>query len=207
MALVRPAAIFYAAAMAIRLPLLPHPGTPSAAVRTVGVELTPLGARRFALRYVVSGSIESIEMPRRVVGHFRADELWRHTCFEAFLRVGTRKSYHEFNFAPSGEWNAYRLEGYRRGMVLEPEAEAPAIATMFEDAVGSEKPPFFVLTATIDMERTLLPTDSPWHIGLSAIIEERNGTRSYWALKHPPGEPDFHHPDCFHLELPAARPV
>ena len=28
---------------------------------------------------------------------------------------------------------------------------------------------------------------------------------SYWALAHPPGKPDFHHPDCFALELPAAR--
>ncbi|WP_146151036.1 DOMON-like domain-containing protein [Allosphingosinicella deserti] len=176
-------------------------------MRTIEVELTQLGARRFALRYVVSGNIEAIEMPRHTAGASRADELWRHTCFEAFLRVGERRSYHEFNFAPSGEWNAYRLADYRQGMVREPCAEAPDITTISGGAVRPEEPPLLVLTATIDLERTLLPTDSPWHIGLSAIIEERNGTRSYWALKHPPGEPDFHHPDCFHLELPAARPV
>ena len=42
-------------------------------------------------------------------------------------------------------------------------------------------------------------------MGLSAIIEETDGTKSYWALAHPPGEePDFHDPACFALELAAA---
>ena len=45
--------------------------------------------------------------------------------------------------------------------------------------------------------------DEPLSIGLSAVIEETDGTKSYWALRHPPGPPDFHHPDCFALELPA----
>jgi len=38
----------------------------------------------------------------------------------------------------------------------------------------------------------------------STTFEETNGRLSYWALAHPPGKPDFHHPDCFALELPAA---
>ena len=44
---------------------------------------------------------------------------------------------------------------------------------------------------------------APWRIGLSAVIEERHGRKSYWALAHPPGKPDFHHDDCFAIELPA----
>lgn len=40
-------------------------------------------------------------------------------------------------------------------------------------------------------------------IALSAVIEEKDGTKSYWALRHPPGKPDFHHPDCFALTLEA----
>jgi hypothetical protein len=24
---------------------------------------------------------------------------------------------------------------------------------------------------------------------------------SYWSLEHPPGKPDFHHPDGFTMEL------
>jgi hypothetical protein len=35
------------------------------------------------------------------------------------------------------------------------------------------------------------------------VIEEKSGLLSYWALKHPPGKPDFHHPDAFALEVEA----
>jgi hypothetical protein len=49
-----------------------------------------------------------------------------------------------------------------------------------------------------------LPGDAPWRLGLSAVIEEAGGGLSYWALAHPPGKADFHHSDCFALELPAA---
>jgi hypothetical protein len=38
-------------------------------------------------------------------------------------------------------------------------------------------------------------------IGLSAVIEEQDGRLSYWALRHPPGKPDFHYPEAFALEL------
>jgi hypothetical protein len=38
--------------------------------------------------------------------------------------------------------------------------------------------------------------------GLAAVIEETSGRRSFWALAHPPGKPDFHHADCFTLEVP-----
>ena len=48
-----------------------------------------------------------------------ADELWRHTCSEAFLAAGDGAAYHELNFSPSGRWlyfqpnhkNLYRVPG------------------------------------------------------------------------------------------------
>ena len=40
-------------------------------------------------------------------------------------------------------------------------------------------------------------------VGLSVVIEDTDGTKSYWALAHPPGAPDFHHPTCFAATLPA----
>ena len=45
--------------------------------------------------------------------------------------------------------------------------------------------------------------DNGAKLALSAVIEELDGTKSYWALAHPPGKPDFHHPDCFALTLGA----
>ena len=53
------------------------------------------------------------------------------------------------------------------------------------------------LGATIPVE-----AEQDWRLGLSAVLEEKDGTKSYWALAHPPGAPDFHHPDCFAAQLP-----
>lgn len=42
----------------------------------------------------------------------------------------------------------------------------------------------------------------PWAMGLSAIIEEESGLKSYWALAHASGPPDFHNSACFVATLP-----
>jgi hypothetical protein len=119
----------------------------------------------------------------------RRDELWKHTCFEFFLRVG--EGYYEFNFAPSSEWAAYRFSGYRAGMA--PLAVAPPQIEVQTSAKS------FALSATVDLGA--LAPERPWRMGLSAVVEETNGNKSYWALRHPPGSPDFHHRDCFTGEL------
>jgi hypothetical protein len=49
-----------------------------------------------------------------------------------------------------------------------------------------------------------LPRDVGWRLGLAAITEDTRGGKSYWALAHPSGKPDFHHFDCFAHELSAA---
>ena len=38
----------------------------------------------------------------------------------------------------------------------------------------------------------------------TVVIEEADGTKSFWAMAHPANAPDFHDPACFVLELPAA---
>ena len=38
-------------------------------------------------------------------------------------------------------------------------------------------------------------------LALAAVVEETSGALSYWALRHPPGAPDFHHADGFVLAL------
>ena len=41
-----------------------------------------------------------------------------------------------------------------------------------------------------------------WELGLSAVLEEKDGTKSYWALAHSSEQPDFHDPGCFVARLP-----
>lgn len=164
--------------MTIRLH--PHPDLAAPPLRIeVGIE-------GFSLTYVVAGPVDGIRIPPPVPPR-RADGLWAHTCFEAFIRDG--EGYCELNFAPSGEWAAYRFAGYRAGMAPLP-MPAPVIETKFCD--GRLR-----VRATLDRPLT-------GRIALSAVIEAADGSRSYWALRHPPGAPDFHHDHCFALDLPPA---
>ena len=65
--------------------------------------------------------------------------LWRHTCFEAFIKAPGRTSYHEFNFAPSGQWAAYRFDAYREGMMPADLGASPEIAVRrFDDGLELE---------------------------------------------------------------------
>jgi len=141
------------------------------------------------LAFVVSGIISDLRMPP-VVAAARADELWRHTCFEAFVRPSTGSTYYEFNFSPSTQWAAYQFSSYRSGMRDATEIAAPRI----EVRSTAES---YTLQAALELEALSLP----WRLGLSAVLEETNGHKSYWALAHPPGNADFHHADCFALEL------
>lgn len=123
----------------------------------------------------------------------RRDELWRHTCCEAFIK--TRSGYYEFNFAPNGDWAAYRFTGYREGMG-QPEIASPEVG-------AHRHGDLWQLQAYLDLSGLPgLRDDDPLAIGLSAVIETKVGDISYWALAHPSDKPDFHHPDSFVLELP-----
>jgi hypothetical protein len=119
----------------------------------------------------------------------RTPGLWEHTCFEAFLRHPNGR-YWEFNFAPSGAWAAYEFDGYRQGMrdlpVERPRVEVRNDGNCFQLQVQLSLP----------AEAT-----SSLHANFSAVIEETSGRKSYWALAHPPGKADFHHPASFMCEL------
>jgi hypothetical protein len=120
----------------------------------------------------------------------RADELWRTTCFEAFLRPLGEENYREWNFAPSGQWAAYDFSGYREGMRNAETDSEPYIR--IEDNFT-----WWSLGASI-----AVPADTNWELGLSAVLEQKDGTKSYWALAHPADKPDFHAPGCFAAHLP-----
>jgi hypothetical protein len=172
----------------MRLDLHPHPDTPSAAASRLAVEVGPLSGRQVRLRYTLEGALDAVLVPAPAEPE-RIDDLWRRTCFEAFVRVADKAAYYEFNFSPSTEWAVYRFDGYRASM-NKPVVLAPRVA-------GAMEGDAYVLHAAFD-----LPGDGPWRVALAAVIEDVTGAKSYWALRHPPGKPDFHHADGFILELP-----
>src|ERR1700735_2671785 len=76
-----------------------HPDTICAAVTQIEVDVARPRAGRLILTYVITGKIGDLAMPP-IVDPVRTDELWQHTCFEAFLRGSLGTGYLEFNFAP-----------------------------------------------------------------------------------------------------------
>jgi hypothetical protein len=170
-----------------------HPDSSCFTVTHIEVEVVRPQARSLVFVYVVAGRISDLAMPPMATAT-RSDELWRHSCFEAFVAGSPSVAYYEFNFAPSTQWAAYRFSGYRTGMRVATEIKAPQVSV--ESNFDR-----YVLQASVELDHVLLSEGSPLRFGLAAVIEEISGNRSYWALAHPPGKADFHHSDCFTLEV------
>jgi len=168
-----------------------HPDSLCLAATRIDVDVARSRAGSLLLSYVVTGKIGDLGLPPVTAGA-RTDELWRHTCFEVFVRPLPGEAYYEFNFAPSTQWAAYRFDGYRSGMRVATEIDAPPIDVQ-------AAPERYALQAALDLSG--LPHDAGWRLGLAAVIEEVSGRKSYWALAHSPGQPDFHHADCFACEF------
>lgn len=165
--------------------LVVHPGTAIAAVQSIDAAVRNDG-ERWHFRFSVEG-VDDLVLPKPRPAR-RADGLWRHSCFEAFVALGGEQ-YVEFNFSPSTQWAAYRFNGYRGDMRPEP-AE---VEISLEAGEGR-----LALEAALRCDAL----SGGAALGLSAVIEEQGGRKSYWSLGHPPGAPDFHERSCFLARLP-----
>jgi hypothetical protein len=141
------------------------------------------------LWFGVSAPMSRFSVPSPADSPARRDNLWQSTCFECFLKEEGQDAYNEWNFSPSGDWAAYDFESEREGMAPADVASPPYIRT--EDNLT-----WWGLGVTLS-----IPSDLQFTIALSAVIEERGGHRSFFALHHPTQQPDFHHPDCFTARL------
>ena len=174
-----------------------HAGTGSDAVRAIDARVSRSGGT-LALTFALAGELERVRVPPPRAPR-SAERLWQHTCCEIFIARAGAQAYHEFNLAPSGEWAAYAFRSYRAGELLADPALDPRIAV--RGAAGRLE-----LDALIRLNRL-----SPHHsgaalsIGLAAVVEDGTGALGYWALRHAPGKPDFHHPDAFALTLDEVR--
>ncbi len=164
--------------------LIPHPAHPPLSVSKVEARVTGIDADWLRLRWRIEG-VGALVVPA-FAGKGRADGLWQTTCFEAFLRAGEGEAYTELNLSPSERWNAYDFTGYRAGMTERAMPREPDCALR----LGSS---FAIFDAAVPVAG--LPP-LPWRYGLTAVIEEEGGVKSYWAVAHPADKPDFHDPVC-----------
>ena len=116
------------------------------------------------------------------------------------LRIQDTSPYHELNFSPSGEWAVYSFQSYRDGELSTHQALVPRISLQRR---GGR----LTLNARVQLD-CLSPSYAceQLQVGLSAVIEGADGTLSYWALRHPPGKPDFHHAAGFALHGRILKP-
>ena len=178
--------------------LIRHRETRSDVVRSVRARIARTADGILAVHYSLEGDLDRLRVPRPRAPRI-AERLWQHTCCEIFVSSKGSPSYHELNFGPSGEWAAYAFARYRSGELLADEELNPGIAVR-STSEGLE------LDARVRLSR-LSPTylGASLSLAVSAVIEDDSGKLSYWALRHPSGKPDFHHPDAFALEFDEIR--
>ena len=131
------------------------------------------------LKMKIKGDVRHLKIPRVKKKPSRKHDLWKHTCFEAFIRPKDQSFYWEINCSPSGDWNVYRFEAYREGM-------RPVRQVRLVRQVGTKTT--FDFSNVPDFPKKM----SEANFNLAAILENKNGTKTHWALKHLAQKPDFH---------------
>lgn len=165
--------------------LLCHPQAPSEAVHGIEACASRAGVELVHIEYRIRGDIARLRIPPRRTPA-PGERLWQHTCCEIFVASAPGGPYREFNFSPSGEWAAYAFASYRDASPLQiPDPAIEVRASPLE----------------LELRATIGVVPGRHCAGLCAVIEERDGRLSYWALKHAPGRPDFHDPRGYLLEL------
>lgn len=161
------------------------------------------GPGRLDLDWRIEGDLATLRLPAPAEPR-AADDLWRQTCLEAFVRPAGARAYVELNLAPSRAFAVYRFRAYReRDDVGDPAAVRPRAPTCIEVRVDERR---LALSARLDVAAALgdpAAAAGPLDVGLSAVIETADGRISWFALRHPEGKPDFHHDRAFALRLEA----
>jgi hypothetical protein len=179
--------------------LVPHPATPFSNAWRINVEAKMARDNTLVLSYRLQGDLEALRIPA-MSSPTRADGLWCHTCFEAFLRSGNASGYYELNLAPSTEWAVYEFFTYREAMKPLALEHSPQITVRRE-------PDNLNLNALIDLSAFVGVRDAATlELALSAVLEDAHGRLSYWALTHPRAEPDFHHAGSFTMQVRRGPP-
>jgi hypothetical protein len=167
-----------------------HPNGTGPEVRSLNARLEFREGGALQVRYVLDAHVPRLRVPAPAAPS-RTDELWRHTCFEAFVRPHGTDFYYEINLSPSSQWAMYRFDSYRQGMRSIAAAKAPSISVQSSD-IRLE------LRAVVSLEDLPELCDATHlDVALAAVVESADGRSSYWALRHPAEKPDFHHAESF----------
>lgn len=162
-----------------------------------GVDVDVEAVRRplvLEIRYDVTGAIDGFVFPERVPSPVRRDELWKTTCFEGFIAPDGGDGYLEFNFSPSGDWQAYRLTKYREGIAPFDQVRSVEIRT-------SSLRNRFRMTAIVHLLDECLGSPCDGNASVTVILADGGNKQSFWAPGHGREEADFHHRGGFLMKV------
>lgn len=173
------------------LKLVPFSLTQISDLFSVETKIESLHSEKLVIHYHIHGPLEKILIPKLLSEKSRQDELWRHTCLEAFFssELTASSPYFEINCSPSGNWNAYGFSSYRQGMCL-----ANLTVELTQVEINSESAVFEICISGTCLRHAK-------HCGITSILEFNDGSKAYFALKHPGNQADFHLKDSFIISL------
>lgn len=164
-----------------------HPATPNVAVRSLSISTGAIENGYLPVKFRLEGNLEQLEIPVPDAAT-RANDLWKNTCFEAFIGSINSSRYDEFNISPSKAWAAYQFDNYRDGMRDMPVSDLPVTIHRTDNQLE------------IDVRLPVSEQIDNLRIGFSSVIREKDGRCTYWAIHHPSQRPDFHHSDSLILK-------
>jgi hypothetical protein len=181
------------------IPFSPTPETTQAGLELSGESRLEAGSLLLIFNLKVSDAqfLMRLVPSAETLNPLRQDELWKATCFEAFISKPNTDGYFEFNGSANGAWNLYEFDSYRTGMR--------------EVSLGASRPPELVIRELHEKEWRLgyriplavLQVGEQGRVGegigslsMTAVLKSGEHT-TYWAFKHPGAKPDFHLRESF----------
>ncbi len=137
----------------------------------------------YRLEFRLSGPLEKLLIPTKAQAPRFRDELWKRTCFEAFL--GNKDSEAYWEFSPSRDWAIYRFKSYRERIEIDQ-------LELIDLVIQQERYPGDLILKIDIKPKDLFKVD---RVGLTAVLEHDSQKTSYWALTHAREKPDFHAPE------------
>jgi hypothetical protein len=177
------------------LQLYPFQESPSTRLLTFTGSVVRINSNDLEFEFNISGATELVQLtpPTQNPSSLRArkDDLWKHTCFEAFFSEDRKDSspYYEMNCATNGDWNAYILDSYRQGL-----RPAALSANLLDFQATTGKLHLKIRIRGEDLSRIK-------HLSLAAVIEFSDSSKSYFAPKHAGTVADFHLKESFTISL------
>jgi len=178
-----------------RVQLISHPATPMPSVKSLGVALSLDGDGGLEADFDCRCQAGVLRLPDAQPAE-AADDLWRHTCCELFVRAAGDAAYREFNFSPSGQWASYCFSAYRIRDASRQDHSLPAPRIEFASSAAG-----WTLQARLAAAALPKAAAGQIELGIAAVLEAADGSLSYWALRHAAARPDFHIRESFVLRL------